>query len=1095
MNYNGVYSKDNTVTVEAQTGNLRMTSGNDNSTWTQIGIGGSRSGGAPQVVGGDITITVGKDLIVDASNPGATREERTSMFGAVYRDSGGKLLGVGQTNTIGRGSVSYGMIGNGGYDMDGDDSGQINIKAGGNVIMLAAQAGNVYQVNGWTGPTVEGAAGTGTAGAGNRNVWIGKAHTLDTLTEASMMQRTFQLYHGNDGTAETANKGNIIPKTLKIATSGGTVTDTNGDGVLYLGTAVVGSVDYTTGLVTMNSTKKSDGIVETSMTATNRTVTYSYDRAGTATAIASERTPESDTAVRPADAFLGHGRVIRGSVELVIGSNVYTDPALDGNIKAADGTLVATIDYTYGWVRFKPQAGGVSINPTGLQVSANYKWTDGYAENASVSVGNGGPASGIGGRDSIGSTGDISITAGGDVRMHGGAYTWNYAQVGNGGRQTQSAHSGDITINAGGIVEFMGGEATINPTVDLYQYAMIGHGGYDSDGSHKGNITITSGSGQSSPHPAISPELVGGGATAGLVLKAGSGVDSGAQIGHGGRSAPAGVASQVGLAPDQAGRLTGDITIETQGAVQVLAGTRATININGNPWTEDGRNSAQIGHGGYDAGANANTILAGYGHVGKISVIAGKGDIEVLAGNTANGSAGGGYGRVHIAQIGHGGYSADGSHDGDIEVIAEDGSVRVKGGFALDNDNEKWNYARIGHAADNAPGDAGKAGDTIKVYALGGDIELDVSDGRKAGAQIGNGGYQGSGQRTGDIKLIAARDLLMDGTVDPTIIETGVKIGHGDILNRGGGAWDGNIDISLGESLKMTKAQIGHLETEMAMPSSPVHGHTYIAVGRNNPHGDGTGGVYTDEFSRIASAGGGIMGEELRIYMPSAGVNHIANGTYLNSADYNRAPAPGSGRADEQEALEHQFAATGPTETDAQFTPEGTYPFHSFGLYNIYYGGATIPPVPPVVPPTQPNAPNIPLPGIADFYFGPYVFDETFDAFFRYEDVFNYDGYDALLGSMALADAMESDAPLAIGRPFIEQVLDGTLGPRSDGAIAPGSTVLDEEKDEELLRRQRRAAEKVGKSGLTYYVFDPGTNRYSSFRVFGVDQSRLSVTQ
>jgi hypothetical protein len=30
---------------------------------------------------------------------------------------------------------------------------------------------------------------------------------------------------------------------------------------------------------------------------------------------------------------------------------------------------------------------------------------------------------------------------------------------------------------------------------------------------------------------------------------------------------------------------------------------------------------------------------------------------------------------------------------------------------------------------------------------------------------------------------------------------------------------------------------------------------------------------------------------------------------------------------------------------------------------------------------------------------------------------------------------------------------------------------------------------------LTYYVFDPGTNRYSSFRVFGVEQSRLSVTR
>jgi hypothetical protein len=74
-------------------------------------------------------------------------------------------------------------------------------------------------------------------------------------------------------------------------------------------------------------------------------------------------------------------------------------------------------------------------------------------------------------------------------------------------------------------------------------------------------------------------------------------------------------------------------------------------------------------------------------------------------------------------------------------------------------------------------------------------------------------------------------------------------------------------------------------------------------------------------------------------------------------------------------------------------------------------------------------------------------------------------------------------------------LLDSGLGDRRYSEIEPGSDVIEDENDEELRRREIRAARPVGKGSLTYYVYDPGTNRYSSYRVFGVEQTRLSVTR
>jgi hypothetical protein len=110
------------------------------------------------------------------------------------------------------------------------------------------------------------------------------------------------------------------------------------------------------------------------------------------------------------------------------------------------------------------------------------------------------------------------------------------------------------------------------------------------------------------------------------------------------------------------------------------------------------------------------------------------------------------------------------------------------------------------------------------------------------------------------------------------------------------------------------------------------------------------------------------------------------------------------------------------------------------------------------------------------------VFGSSFDAWFRGEELFYYDGYDDSLVSIAYEDAIADESDPGAGGWLLEDLLDGDIG-------------SDDERDEELERRKEFAGRKVGRAGITYFVFDPGTNRYSSYRVFGVPQADLSVTQ
>ena len=90
---------------------------------------------------------------------------------------------------------------------------------------------------------------------------------------------------------------------------------------------------------------------------------------------------------------------------------------------------------------------------------------------------------------------------------------------------------------------------------------------------------------------------------------------------------------------------------------------------------------------------------------------------------------------------------------------------------------------------------------------------------------------------------------------------------------------------------------------------------------------------------------------------------------------------------------------------------------------------------------------------------------------------------------------MEEDGGSSTGPVAFEEWLDDSLGSRRAGRNGFDGSALEDEEDEEKRRRKRYADRKVGMVGLTYYVYDPGTNRFSSYRVFGVPQTKLSVTQ
>ncbi|MCG8602604.1 MAG: hypothetical protein MI807_20840, partial [Verrucomicrobiales bacterium] len=338
--------------------------------------------------------------------------------------------------------------------------------------------------------------------------------------------------------------------------------------------------------------------------------------------------------------------------------------------------------------------GGIDVDAIGAITFTAGTTTQSYAH-----LGHGGfdadePNSGdpvvVDGHD--GNSGDINVDAGGDISFAAGNAYRSYSQLGHGGAYTGAKADGDIrVVSRGGAIAFSGGIGANDG--DTQAYGQLGHGGYDGDGTMSGDIYVE--------------------ADGDVSFLSGDREDNYTQLGHGGRS------SRSGTPGNPVGN-SGHITVIGDD-ISFVAGTLTETN----PTNNNGRLYSMLGHGGYDADVfGDNTYVAGLGHNGDINVTA-SGNLRVIGGDSTNGSAGGGNGREHFAQIGHGGTLSGGDHAGSININAT-GTVDVLAGTTVDNDGGHHNHAMIGHG--------GSAGTNWNV--TGGDLNSNSLNGNTDGINV-----------------------------------------------------------------------------------------------------------------------------------------------------------------------------------------------------------------------------------------------------------------------------------------------------------------------------------------------------------------------
>ncbi len=483
--------------------------------------------------------------------------------------------------------------------------------------------------------------------------------------------------------------------------------------------------------------------------------------------------------------------------------------------------------------------------------------------------------------------GDISVLAGGDVTVRGGdapstsdwliptdpsgnqiftepAASWlnefaSYGMIGHGGYQSGASnrgisYDGNITIDALGVKSGSDGDVTAEAGDGDFAFALIGHGGARSEsiGTITGDVVVNS---------ANDVTLRGGERYANTLVSSTINFDTSlynssnfAQIGHSAN-------------PDDA-RRTGN----TDGNISVAALNNITLD----------------GGGGYSAYAIIGNASSYYGgsrieqglfdrpqigdHSGDINVIAGNNlfmesgnrfeedvlsnvakGVVLIADETANPGAGGGFA---VAQIGNGGPGTIGSvvgMSGDINVVVGNDLIMNTGDGGITTPD--------GLGGDTA-GTAGGAGQNAYV-------------------KIGHGDYMFSNNN-----------------------------------ESGTGFREGNINVAVGEDATINGGQIGHADSSISSALA-IEGDTFIAVGRNNPFIEGAGTLTTRTVdvqsgpvdspttrTVLPTFSSGLI-SELRIYLPNRtpndtgrdlpigpdlgselNSNRIANGTRLNGTSY-----------------------------------------------------------------------------------------------------------------------------------------------------------------------------------------------------------------
>lgn len=1071
---NGTHSGDITVLAG---GDITFRSGfgnNSSHSFSQIGHGGYfQQADIVDPLGLTNGALIGGGAI-DESETGHHGDITVTAGGSISFKAGADTLREGQTFFEANARDAWTMVGHGGYFSKGDHYGQIDVNAGGDMEFEAR--------GGWDAVTIENNA------SDNNTNTLGTPRLNSTEDNGRSGYRNFATI-GHGGVDSTHNNNN---PTQNWNNSGA-----EGDGL---------GLDYGDGVSDIDITVGGDFRLYGAMKDTNQIpipVRIIQDNgAGNPNIGAVLNTYLLEDGTTPATPGQGfsqfYGRLV--TVDRANGETwTMPDPVMSAEDSYAQiGHGGRSGDYR-GGVDGEGHRGNITINvggdfdaragdiqqavSTGQELTItveNYQGVDGMGgSDPAVGMGTLGGAGEYYVGPGINSAGSGNFINGDNSQDDPSQGQRQYLHIGLGGWAARGDHVGDIVINVGGNMDVIAGEGRES-------YAQVGNGGFDADGSNDNNAR----NGDTGNTGAITIDIGGylnllaGGRDADVVSEWGTDVTSlidndnargtSARIGHGGYAT--------------GGSHSGNISVRTGSDIMMIGGT--------NPRGSD----SQIGHGGYAA--------RGESHSGDIFVYSESGNITLQGGTSVEdtGSTQGGgldntghisSGRRSNAQIGHGGWDSDpqggnqnnapgvGGNTGNIDVIAKRGNISILGGgngmITANTNRFEGMYAMVGHGGYATDGDM--TGD-INVSAGGNVVLTGGEAARDPWAQIGHGGYASSGNHSGIIDVEAGGSVILTrgtGEFNPW-----AKIGHGAQAfggrnNNGSGNRNGDIFVSAGLNFDSVGGLVGHVDPlNVGDLFAYDEGSTFIAVSRNNPFAGGPGSFITDSTTVLASSGFGV-GSELRLYMPDSGANQIAEGTFINSGEYTRTPTPDGTRNDENIATEHTFTTGAYGELEGTFTPEGAYPTNSFGLYNIYYAGPDPDAVvdPPTLPPT--------LPPVIDpgFGFNDFLFDAFFDQFGRDDLFFSFDGFTFLDTSLSRDEALLVDPSFLLMSFIIENRFEGAA-----------QTILSEDElQKEKERRKRRAGRKVGKSGLVYYAFDPSTNRYSSYRLFGLPQEDLAPAQ
>lgn len=651
---------------------------------------------------------------------------------------------------------------------------------------------------------------------------------------------------------------------------------------------------------------------------------------------------------------------------------------------------------------------------------------------------------------------------------HGGIFNnVDIVVLGKGENVNGVIASSDIALDAGGDLKVLAGQGT------EAMYAQVGHGFASDQGDdfsrRMGVPTGFAGDIDVNVKGGIQLE---GGSKAWIEQPSGIGDNEGisvigayAAIGHGGFMLDAPSSGDIRV---YAGR---DINIQAQVRTDPYTNTIGAAPyaiVNPTPGLDSvasGFNFAKIGHVGAENNnrqATAADWVMDVTHIGDITVVVGR-DLNLKGGTTPNVDTQTIYGA--FAQIGHGGPSVTGDlFSGDITVLVKR-DLAVQSGSEIDDGKGAWttatplnNYAMIGH------------GDKLR------------------------------GTSPSNASMFR---------------QTALAVRQGDIV------------VAVGKDATFEASMVGHLDPSLAFRDST--GSVKVAVSRLDPFFTGPGKLTATRGSVFASGSSGV--DPMQFFIPARSNNLMDNTTRINektltfttapanfAAPFNAANGMLAGRADEvyltpdlwwdqtnrismvgisgggvfpgdasgnQGGEISHVNAPGGLINLASMTPgslgdsatiyRDNNGVSGAGHYTLYYDA--IRPVLPPTPPVQPTAPDIFLPGYLVDY-SPVFFTDTYDSFIRAQDLAagiggQYDGLYDLLGMYE----RDEDTQESNGAAQFEKRLDKMFGPRRD----PNSF---EEQEEEERRKARRGSA-AGQVGVSYYIYEPGTNRYSSYRVFG----------